>query len=53
MHHWMILKYHKQEDCKDASDRTIEILAFVNPEKAKLMLATVGKQPEDKTRPSR
>jgi len=53
MHHWMLLKCHKQQDCKDVTDQTIEMLTFVNPEEAKLMLATVGKQPEDDTRPSR
>lgn len=50
LHHQIILKYHKQQDCKDATDQTTEMLTFLNPVEAKVMLATVEKQPADETR---
>lgn len=46
LHHQIILKHHEQQDCKDATDPTTEMLTFLNALKDKVMLATVGKQPE-------
>lgn len=44
----MPLKYPEQQDHKDVTDQTTVMLTLSNPAQAKVMLATVRKQPDDK-----